>query len=124
MSNITKLITESRNERTKRIDDMPTEEILTTMNEEDMKVAIAIQTVLPEIEQAVEAVVQSFENGGRLFYIGAGTSGRIGILDAVECPPTFSTSRELVQGIIAGGKGRSEERRVGKECRSRWWPSH
>ncbi|HLS36533.1 MAG TPA: N-acetylmuramic acid 6-phosphate etherase [Bacillota bacterium] len=108
MSNLTKLITESRNERTKRIDDMTTEEILTTMNEEDMKVAIAIQTVLPEIEQAVEAVVQSFENGGRLFYIGAGTSGRIGILDAVECPPTFSTSRELVQGIIAGGKGAIE----------------
>src|SRR5690625_2041666 len=108
MSNLTKLITESRNERTKRIDDMTTEEILTTMNEEDMKVAIAIQTVLPEIEQAVEAVVQSFENGGRLFYIGAGTSGRIGILDAVECPPTFSTSRELVQGGSAGGKGASE----------------
>lgn len=108
MSNLTKLITESRNERTKRIDDMTTEEILTTMNEEDMKVAIAIETVLPEIEQAVEAVVQSFENGGRLFYIGAGTSGRIGILDAVECPPTFSTSRELVQGIIAGGKGAIE----------------
>src|SRR5690625_5448238 len=105
MSNLTKLITESRNERTKRIDDMPTEEILTTMNEEDMKVAIAIQTVLPEIEQAVEAVVQSFENGGRLFYIGAGTSGRIGILDAVECPPTFSTPPDLIQAVMAGGDG-------------------
>lgn len=83
---------------------MSTIDILSVINDEDRKVALAVQKVLPQIEQTVEATVQSFKKGGRLFYIGAGTSGRIGILDAVECPPTFSTNPELVQGIIAGGK--------------------
>lgn len=103
MGKLTKLTTELRNERTKNIDGMETKEILTLINDEDMKVALAIQEVLPEIEQTVEAVVKSFQKGGRLFYIGAGTSGRLGILDAVECPPTFSTPPHLVQGLIAGG---------------------
>lgn len=104
MDKFTKLITESRNEQSKQIDIMSTKEILTVMNEEDKKVAYAVEEVLPEIEEAVEAVVDTFQKGGRLFYIGAGTSGRIGILDAVECPPTFSTPSYLVQGIIAGGE--------------------
>lgn len=104
MDKLTRLTTETRNENTKNFDQMSTIDILSVINDEDRKVALAVQKVLPQIEQTVEATVQSFKKGGRLFYIGAGTSGRIGILDAVECPPTFSTNPELVQGIIAGGK--------------------
>lgn len=104
MNKINKLITESYNPKSENLDNMPVIEILKLMNEEDMNIPKAISDVLPEIEQAVEAVNDSFNNGGRLFYIGAGTSGRIGLLDAVECPPTFSTPYEKVQAILAGGE--------------------
>jgi len=97
------LTTESRNSRTMQIDTADTKEILAIMNDEDHRIAQAVQNVLPEIERAVEFVLGSFQNGGRLFYMGAGTSGRLGVLDAVECPPTFSTPPEMVQGVIAGG---------------------
>lgn len=103
MSKLYTLTTESRNEQTKKIDNMTTKEILTVINNEDMKVAKEVQQVLPQIEKTIDTVVASLKNGGKLFYVGAGTSGRIGILDAVECPPTFSTPPNLVQGIIAGG---------------------
>lgn len=102
--NLNLLTTESRNDRSMQIDTSSTMEILRIMNEEDQKVAAAVQEVLPDVEIAVRFVVSSFQNGGRLIYMGAGTSGRLGVLDAVECPPTFSTKPEMVQGIIAGGE--------------------
>jgi N-acetylmuramic acid 6-phosphate etherase len=98
------LTTESRNSRTMQIDTADTKTILTMMNEEDHGVAEAVKEVLPDIEQVVGFVLQSFQKGGRLFYMGAGTSGRLGVLDAVECPPTFSTPPQMVQGLIAGGE--------------------
>ncbi|WP_082630415.1 N-acetylmuramic acid 6-phosphate etherase [Peribacillus muralis] len=98
------LMTEMRNEGTKNIDRMNTMEIISAINNEDLKVAVAVQKVLPEIETVVEWAVESLKKGGRLIYVGAGTSGRLGVLDAVECPPTFSTPPETVLGIIAGGK--------------------
>jgi len=104
MSKLNKLTTEMRNEETMTIDQMSTSEILTLINKEDMKIALAVQEELPAIEKTVDSVVDSFMKGGRLFYLGAGTSGRLGILDAVECPPTFRTPPEQVQGLIAGGK--------------------
>lgn len=103
MERMTKLTTEGYHPDTTNLDLMSTIEIVKLMNEEDKKVPLAIAKVLPEIEQAVTAVVDALKNGGRLFYVGAGTSGRIGLLDAVECPPTFSTSPKLVQAILAGG---------------------
>lgn len=102
--NLNLLTTESRNDRSMQIDTSSPMEILRIMNEEDQKVAVAVQEVLPDVEIAVRFVVSSFQNGGRLIYMGAGTSGRLGVLDAVECPPTFSTKPEMVQGIIAGGE--------------------
>ncbi|NMA86871.1 MAG: N-acetylmuramic acid 6-phosphate etherase [Tissierellia bacterium] len=99
------LITEKSNEKTKNIDKKSTMEILRIMNEEDKKVAYAVEKELPSIEKAVEKIVASFQSGGRLIYIGAGTSGRLGILDASECPPTFSTDKDQVIGIMAGGYG-------------------
>ncbi|WP_342442272.1 N-acetylmuramic acid 6-phosphate etherase [Lysinibacillus sp. FSL K6-0075] len=103
MERMTKLTTEGYHPDTTNLDLMSTSEIVKLMNEEDKKVPLAIAKVLPEIEQAITAVVHALKNGGRLFYVGAGTSGRIGLLDAVECPPTFSTSPKLVQAILAGG---------------------
>ncbi|MED4701440.1 N-acetylmuramic acid 6-phosphate etherase [Lysinibacillus capsici] len=103
MERMTKLTTEGYHPDTTNLDLMSTIEIVKLMNEEDKKVPLAIEKVLPEIEQAITAVVHALKNGGRLFYVGAGTSGRIGLLDAVECPPTFSTSPKLVQAILAGG---------------------
>jgi N-acetylmuramic acid 6-phosphate etherase len=97
-------ITEQRNEKTGHLDEMSVQEIIQIMNAEDQTVAISVQRALPQIGQAVEAIVHVMGRGGRLFYIGAGTSGRLGILDASECPPTFGVDRELVTGIIAGGE--------------------
>ncbi|GAC1420331.1 MAG: N-acetylmuramic acid 6-phosphate etherase [Acidobacteriaceae bacterium] len=97
------LTTESRNPRTEHIDELPTLEMLTLMNEEDATVTAAVRAELPQIARAVDAIAERFGRGGRLFYIGAGTSGRLGVLDASECPPTFAVPRTLVQGIIAGG---------------------
>ncbi|SET06870.1 N-acetylmuramic acid 6-phosphate etherase [Oceanobacillus limi] len=115
MSKLSTLTTEQRNDKTKSIDNMTTAEILTTINDEDRKVATAIQKVIPQVEATVEAVYQSLKNGGRLFYVGAGTSGRLGILDAVECPPTYSTPPELVQAVMAGGTKAIEKAVEGAE---------
>jgi len=103
MIKIEALTTESRNVNSAYIDQMSTREILKTINEEDQTVAYRVEDVLPEIAATVEIVYESLLAGGRLFYVGAGTSGRLGILDAVECPPTYRTPPELVQGIMAGG---------------------
>jgi len=97
------LITEKRNPRTMDLDRLSTEEILRRINAEDKTVPLAVEKEIPYIAQAVEIVVEAFRNGGRLFYVGAGTSGRLGVLDASECPPTYGTDPEMVQGLIAGG---------------------
>jgi len=97
------LLTEQPNPASASIDSLGTDEILTIINSEDRKVADAVSREIPAIARAVEAVVAAFEKRGRLFYIGAGTSGRLGVLDASECPPTFGVPPEMVQGIIAGG---------------------
>lgn len=103
MERMTKLTTEGYHPQSANLDLMSIAEIVQLMNEDDVKIPLAIAKVLPEIEQAIEVVIHALKNGGRLFYVGAGTSGRIGLLDAVECPPTFSTSPKLVQAILAGG---------------------
>ncbi len=98
------LNTEKRNPKTTHIDKMETCDILTVMNAENRLVNDAIDLVIPQICLAVDAIVHAFETGGRLFYIGAGTSGRLAVTDAAECPPTFGVDRALVTGIIAGGE--------------------
>ncbi len=97
------LTTEGRNAASTDIDRLSTLEMLTVINQEDKKVALAVEAILPAIARAVDAIVAAFAQGGRLFYCGAGTSGRLGILDASECPPTFGTPRSQVVGLIAGG---------------------
>ena len=104
MNDLSQMSTEQINERTADLDILPIREALEIMNEEDQKVALAVRKEIPQIEKAVQAVIESFNKGGRLVYVGAGTSGRLGILDAVECPPTFGTPPEMVQGLIAGGE--------------------
>lgn len=96
-------ITEQENPRTVEIGSLPPLEIVRLMNEEDARVAEAVRRVLPDVARAVEEIVEQLRAGGRLFYVGTGTSGRLGVLDASECPPTFGVSPDLVQGIIAGG---------------------
>ncbi|WP_433634559.1 N-acetylmuramic acid 6-phosphate etherase [Nocardia sp. CA-120079] len=103
MTEIGSLTTEASNPRTTTLDSMPIDELLRTMNAEDMGVASAVAQAIPEIARAVELIVAARRRGGRLIYIGAGTSGRLGMLDAVECPPTFGTDPGEVLGIIAGG---------------------
>ncbi len=98
------LLTEQVNPASLGIDAKPTREILAIMNAQDAEAPAAVGAVLPSIERAVEAIVAAFQSGGHLFYIGAGTSGRLGVLDASECPPTFNVPPDLVQGIIAGGE--------------------
>jgi N-acetylmuramic acid 6-phosphate etherase len=98
------LLTEQLNAHSRDIDALPTLDMLRVMNEEDRKVADSITPELPQIALAVDAITAAFRRGGRLFYIGAGTSGRLGVLDASECPPTFSAPVGMVQGIIAGGE--------------------
>ena len=97
------IITEFRNENTKDIDILPTLEMVKKMNDEDKLVALAVEDASEEIAQAIDLIAKQFLKGGRLLYFGAGTSGRLGILDASECPPTFSVDPSMVQGIIAGG---------------------
>ena len=97
------ILTEKKNPKSARIDAMSTLEIVKLINEEDATITNAVQTVLPQIAEAVDIVYNAFKNGGRLRYAGAGTSGRLGVLDASECPPTFSVDPDLVQGFIAGG---------------------
>ena len=100
---LSRLTTERRNPASAHIDSCTTLEMVTIMQQEDSKIASAIEKILPEIARAIDATSQRLENDGRLFYLGAGTSGRLGILDASECPPTYGTDPELVQGLIAGG---------------------
>lgn len=102
--NLEKLTTECRNKNTMDIDNISTLEMVKKINNEDKKVAEAVELELPKIAKAIDGIVERIHKGGRLIYIGAGTSGRLGILDASECPPTYGVSEELVQGIIAGGK--------------------
>jgi N-acetylmuramic acid 6-phosphate etherase len=96
-------VTEEENPRTRGIGSLPVPEVLRLMNEEDALVAGAVGRVLPDVARAVEGIVARLEAGGRLFYTGTGTSGRLGVLDASECPPTFGVPPELVQAVIAGG---------------------
>lgn len=117
------LTTEARNEKTMNLDEMSIVEFLTTMNKEDEKVAKAVNDEIPSIAKAVEEIIEVKKQGGRLIYIGAGTSGRIGLLDAVECPPTFGTNPEEVLGLMAGGEkafikaveGAEDSKDLGKE---------
>ncbi|RNB86000.1 N-acetylmuramic acid 6-phosphate etherase [Brevibacillus panacihumi] len=104
MENLQGLMTEEKNSNTADLDRLSSREIVQRMNDEDKKVPYAVENVLDEVAKAVDIIVASLENEGRLFYFGAGTSGRLGILDASECPPTFGTPPELVQGVIAGGQ--------------------
>ena len=103
MINLDKIATEQRNQASAHIDQVSTLEMVTIINNEDKKVAEAITPLLPQIAKGVELISAHLQQGGRLFYVGSGTSGRLGILDAAECPPTFSTEPEMVQGVIAGG---------------------
>jgi N-acetylmuramic acid 6-phosphate etherase len=103
MPDLASLSTEARNPRTEHIDEVSTVDMLTLINQEDATVAAAVAAEIPTIAKAVDVIAERFAQGGRLFYIGAGTSGRLGVLDASECPPTFSVPPTLVQGIIAGG---------------------
>ena len=104
LQTLSTLITEQRNPNSMNVDSLSALEIVQLMNEEDKQVPVAIEKCLPQIAQAVECIVAAFQQGGRLVYIGAGTSGRLGVLDASECPPTFGVSPEMVKGIIAGGE--------------------
>ncbi|ODT79798.1 MAG: N-acetylmuramic acid 6-phosphate etherase [Pelagibacterium sp. SCN 64-44] len=103
MSELDQLVSEGRNPSTMGIDQMVTRDILTTINAEDGTVAGAVEKVIPAIAEAVDAIVAAFNRGGRLIYMGAGTSGRLGVLDASECPPTFGVPYGMVVGLIAGG---------------------
>ncbi|SFC49641.1 N-acetylmuramic acid 6-phosphate etherase [Alkalibacterium subtropicum] len=123
MVELGKMETEKQNPNTMDLDQMSVKEALTVMNNEDKKVAEAIEEVIPEIESAVLTIIEQLRKGGRLIYTGAGTSGRLGVLDASECPPTFGTPKEKVVGLIAGGErafteaieGAEDSRELGKE---------
>lgn len=104
LQTLSTLITEQRNPNSMHVDSLSALEIVQLMNQEDKQMPLAIEKCLPQIAQAVECIVAAFQQGGRLVYIGAGTSGRLGVLDASECPPTFGVSPEMVKGIIAGGE--------------------
>lgn len=115
MLNLEKLSTEARNPASSRIDKLDTLSMMRVMNDEDKKTALAVKAILPDIARAVDVIAARLKTGGRLFYMGSGTSGRLGILDAVECPPTYSTDPDLVQGLIAGGKEAIFRAREGAE---------
>lgn len=123
MLNLKGLTTETRNENTKNIDKMSTIDMVRLINQEDQKVAIAVEKESENIAKAIDVIYEALLNGGRLIYMGAGTSGRLGILDASECPPTYGVSDELVQGLIAGGseailkakEGAEDSKEFGKE---------
>ena len=116
-------LTETRNPRSLSIDSASTEEMLAVLNAEDRLVAEAVRKEIPRIAKALDAVVERWDRGGRLFYAGAGTSGRLGVLDAAECPPTFGTPPERVQALIAGGtdallravEGAEDSREAGRQ---------
>ncbi len=121
--NLDKMTTETRNPSTVELDTMSPLEVVSIMNREDAKVPEAIKPVLPQIAQIVEWAIQAVEAGGRVFYMGAGTSGRLGVLDAAECPPTFGVSDDVIIGLIAGGdkaflkavEGAEDSRELGRE---------
>ncbi|MDN6161926.1 MAG: N-acetylmuramic acid 6-phosphate etherase [Atopostipes sp.] len=115
MVDLEKMETEKRNPNSINLDQMSVKEAVTLMNNEDKKVTEAIEEVIPEIEQAVHTITQQLRKGGRLIYMGAGTSGRLGVLDAAECPPTFGTSPKRVVGLIAGGENAFTEAIEGAE---------
>src|SRR5699024_6178466 len=123
MMNLGKLTTEQRNNNTMNLDTLSTIDALKLMNEEDQGVALSVRKELPQIEKVVEVVKDSFNQGGRLIYVGAGTSGRLGVLDAAECVPTFNADPSMVQGLIAGGmpamtvavEGAEDSLEMGKE---------
>ena len=115
MLKLEKLSTEARNPASSRIDKLDTLSMMRVMNDEDQKTALAVKAILPDIARAVDVIAARLKTGGRLFYMGSGTSGRLGILDAVECPPTYSTDPDLVQGLIAGGKEAIFRAREGAE---------
>ncbi|WP_164218234.1 N-acetylmuramic acid 6-phosphate etherase [Virgibacillus sp. YIM 98842] len=98
-----KLTTEQRNRNSMNLDQMSVGQMIKLINEEDKKVALAVEKVLPQVETAIEATHKALKKGGRIFYVGAGTSGRVGVMDASECPPTFMTSPDMVQTVMAGG---------------------
>ncbi len=102
---LSQLVSEGRNPDTMDIDLLPSIDIIKRMNQQDALVPLAVEKVLPEIAQAVDFITEAFKQNGRLIYLGAGTSGRLGVLDASECPPTFGTPSNMVVGIIAGGQG-------------------
>lgn len=104
MIDLAKLTTESRNPRTMNLDEMSPLQLVSVMNQEDLCVVSAVKAVLPQVATAVQWAKEALEAGGRLIYFGAGTSGRLGVLDAVECPPTFGVSSDVVVGLIAGGE--------------------
>ncbi len=104
MIDLAKLTTESRNPRTMNLDEMSPLQLVSVMNQEDLHVVSAVKAVLPQVATAVQWAKETLEAGGRLIYFGAGTSGRLGVLDAVECPPTFGVSSDMVVGLIAGGE--------------------
>ena len=103
MTDLIKLDTEKNNQRTIDIDILSTQEILQKINDEDQTVASIVSKSIPKISALVDQIVERMQKGGRLFYIGAGTSGRLGVLDAAECPPTYGVDKDLVVGIMAGG---------------------
>ncbi|HEX5243022.1 MAG TPA: hypothetical protein VFW23_07120, partial [Tepidisphaeraceae bacterium] len=104
MADRSHLLTELRLPESMNLDSMSIEDAVNLMNQQDAAAVAAVATQQPQISQAIRLVVAALRAGGRLFYIGAGTSGRLGVLDAAECPPTFRTDPNLVQGIIAGGE--------------------
>lgn len=103
LQQLNQLITEQRNPNSMQLDSLSAQELVTLINREDQQVALAVEKCLPQIVSAVEKIVAAFERGGRLVYVGAGTSGRLGVLDASECPPTYGVKPEMVVGLIAGG---------------------
>lgn len=123
MIDLSTMLTETRNKKTMNLDQMSAFELVTAMNQEDALIPLAIARVTPQIAQVVEKVHEAFLSGGRLIYMGAGTSGRLGVLDASECPPTFGVPGELVVGLIAGGdyalrhpvEGAEDDRKAGKK---------
>jgi N-acetylmuramic acid 6-phosphate etherase len=112
---LSSMLTEQQNPATQNIDELSSLEIVRLMNGEDKKAVLAVEKILPEISAAADKIAERLKAGGRLFYVGAGTSGRLGILDAVECPPTFSVPPEMVQGVIAGGNAAIFKAKEGAE---------
>ena len=118
-----RIATEQRNPRTAHIDELPTIDMVRLINSEDKKVAEAVELVCPQIAEAIDLIYSRLRDGGRLVYCGCGTSGRLGVLDAVECPPTYSVDPDFVRGIIAGGysavfkavEGAEDKRELGEQ---------